>query len=61
MMGDNDEMKPLTTLDLFAGAGGITEGFRQAGFSCVFANDFNPNAVATFQLNHPETEATCGP
>ncbi len=54
-------MKPLTTLDLFAGAGGITEGFRQAGFSCVFANDFNPNAVATFRLNHPATDATCGP
>jgi len=54
-------MDPLTTLDLFAGAGGIAEGFRQAGFRCLYANDFNPNAVATFQLNHPETFAACGP
>ena len=50
-------MDNLLTLDLFAGAGGITEGFRQAGYKCVFANDFNPNAVKTFQKNHPGTEA----
>lgn len=49
------------TLDLFAGAGGITEGFRQAGFKCVFANDFNKDACATFALNHPNTPVACGP
>lgn len=54
-------MDSLSTLDLFAGAGGIAEGFRQAGFRCLYANDFNPSAVATFQLNHPETLAACGP
>ena len=54
-------MNPLNTIDLFAGAGGITEGFRQAGFNCLFANDFNANAVETFKLNHPNTWATCGP
>jgi DNA (cytosine-5)-methyltransferase 1 len=54
-------MRKLTTVDLFAGAGGITEGFRQAGFQCLFANDFNPFAVETFKLNHPEAEVVCGP
>lgn len=54
-------MIPLNTIDLFAGAGGITEGFRQAGFNCLFANDFNASAVETFKLNHPDTWATCGP
>ncbi|MBC8095856.1 MAG: DNA cytosine methyltransferase [Akkermansiaceae bacterium] len=54
-------MDHFNTIDLFAGAGGITEGFRQAGFNCLFANDFNANAVETFKLNHPETWATCGP
>lgn len=54
-------MRQLTTVDLFAGAGGITEGFRQAGFHCLFANDFNPLAVETFKLNHPTAEVVCGP
>jgi DNA (cytosine-5)-methyltransferase 1 len=54
-------MNQLNTIDLFAGAGGITEGFRQAGFNCLFANDFNANAIETFKLNHPETWVTCGP
>ena len=52
-------MSPLTTIDLFCGAGGITEGFRQAGFRCLFANDFNTYAVETFRLNHPEARAEC--
>jgi DNA (cytosine-5)-methyltransferase 1 len=50
-----------TTIDLFCGAGGITEGFRQAGFRCLFANDFNANAIETFRLNHPEAQAECRP
>lgn len=54
-------MNTLSTIDLFAGAGGITEGFRQAGFHCLFSNDFNSSAVETFRLNHPDTLATCGP
>jgi len=54
-------MTNLKTIDLFAGAGGITEGFRQAGASCVFANDFNPYACETFRHNHPGVEMICGP
>ena len=54
-------MTPFTTIDLFAGAGGITEGFRQAGANCVFANDFNPHACETFRLNHPGIDVEAGP
>ena len=54
-------MIPFKSIDLFAGAGGLTEGFRQAGFECLYSNDFNENAVATFRLNHPSTLSTCGP
>jgi DNA (cytosine-5)-methyltransferase 1 len=54
-------MRPYKTIDLFAGAGGITEGFKQAGFECLFANDFNPSAVETFKINHPGSTAICGP
>lgn len=51
----------LLTIDLFAGAGGITEGFRQAGYRSVFANDFNEHACTTFRHNHPDTEVVVGP
>jgi DNA (cytosine-5)-methyltransferase 1 len=44
-----------TTIDLFCGAGGITEGFRQAGYRCLYGNDCMPDAMRTFALNHPET------
>lgn len=43
----------FTTIDLFCGAGGITEGFRRAGFLCLYANDHSPTAIETFRLNHP--------
>lgn len=46
-----------TSLDLFCGAGGITEGFRRAGFQCLYANDINDWAVQTFRANHPSTLA----
>ena len=39
-------------LDLFCGAGGLSEGLRQAGFHTVAANDFDPWAGATFRANH---------
>lgn len=51
----------VTTIDLFAGAGGITEGFRQAGARCLFANDFNADAVRTFRRNHPGTDVVAKP
>ena len=51
---------PLS-IDLFCGAGGITEGFRRAGFSCLFANDVDPDAARTFRHNHPMAEVVEGP
>ncbi len=53
-------MSKIKTIDLFAGAGGITEGFRQAGAVCIYANDFNPYACETFRRNHPGVEMVCG-
>jgi len=49
--------RPLTTIDLFCGAGGITQGFRRAGFRCLYANDINRWAIETFRANHPDTRA----
>jgi DNA (cytosine-5)-methyltransferase 1 len=51
---------PLS-IDLFCGAGGITEGFRRAGFACIFANDIDSDAVKTFRRNHPAAEVVEGP
>lgn len=45
---------PLSTIDLFCGAGGITEGFRETGYRCLYGNDCMPEAVETFSANHPE-------
>jgi DNA (cytosine-5)-methyltransferase 1 len=47
----------LTAIDLFCGAGGITEGFRRAGFTCLYGNDVNEFAIATFARNHPDAWA----
>lgn len=40
-----------TAVSLFAGAGGMDLGFIQAGFDIVWANDFNADAVRTYQQN----------
>ncbi len=52
-------MTNMTTLDLFCGAGGITEGFRRAGFECLYGNDFSIDAISTFRKNHPRAEGVC--
>ena len=46
--------EPLTVADFFCGAGGFSEGFRQAGFKIVFALDNWDPARQTHKLNHPD-------
>jgi DNA (cytosine-5)-methyltransferase 1 len=50
----------LTVVDLFAGAGGISEGFRQAGFDVRGGLDSDPDAAATYALNFPEAATISG-
>jgi DNA (cytosine-5)-methyltransferase 1 len=47
-------------VDLFAGAGGLAEGFRQAGFAIAAGTDIDPDACATFALNFPEADTIWG-
>ena len=44
-------MKP-SAIDLFCGAGGVSEGLRQAGFKVVGAVDFDATACSAYRLNH---------
>lgn len=46
----NTNLKP-TVISIFAGCGGSSLGYKQAGFRELLAIDFNHNAVETFRLN----------
>lgn len=44
------------SLDLFAGAGGLSEGLREAGFTSLYANEISPRYAQTYAINHPNTQ-----
>ncbi|XP_045807951.1 DNA (cytosine-5)-methyltransferase 1-like [Trifolium pratense] len=47
--------KCLATLDIFAGCGGLSEGFRQSGVSSTkWAIEYEEPAANAFKANHPE-------
>lgn len=52
----------IRVLDLFAGAGGLSEGFRTGDprFQTVCAVEMEPRAAATYQANHPEAHVYPG-
>ena len=53
--------KKFTAVDLFCGAGGLSEGFRQAGFQVLAGQDSDHAAGATFAATHPEARFIAGP
>ena len=50
----------LNVLDVFCGAGGFSEGFRQAGFRIAAGTDVDPDACATYTYNFPDAVTVCG-
>ncbi len=58
-MGSNQQTDQLSAVSLFTGAGGMDLGMIGAGFSTLWANDFDPVACATYRLNNENT-IRCG-
>jgi DNA (cytosine-5)-methyltransferase 1 len=53
--------KAKTAIDLFCGAGGLSEGFRQAGFHVLAGQDYDEIAGRTFAATHREATFIGGP
>lgn len=49
-----------TVVDLFCGAGGLSEGFRRAGYRVAAGADNDPDAIATYAQNFPAATALLG-
>jgi DNA (cytosine-5)-methyltransferase 1 len=43
-----------TVVDFFCGAGGLSYGFKRAGYKILLANDIQDVCCATYRYNHPE-------
>lgn len=57
-MIEGDTNRPIA-VDLFAGAGGLSLGFEQAGFDVAVAVEFDPIHAAIHELNFPYTTVIC--
>jgi DNA (cytosine-5)-methyltransferase 1 len=49
----------MNVLDLFSGCGGISLGFKLAGFNISGGIDIDPDSIKTFQRNFPKSKAIC--
>jgi len=46
---NKNQLKPLNFIDVFSGAGGLSNGLEQAGLKCLLGIDFDKNAIENFQ------------
>jgi len=49
-------LKSLKALDFFCCAGGMTEGFENAGINVVAGIDIDPDCKETYEENHPNSK-----
>ncbi len=44
----------FTSIDLFSGVGGLTQGMIKAGFKVIAAIELDKNAAEAYRMNHPD-------
>lgn len=49
----------FNVLDLFSGCGGLSYGFKSAGYNIVVGIDTDKKALDTFEFNHKGTKTIC--
>jgi DNA (cytosine-5)-methyltransferase 1 len=50
-----EKYNKLSMIDLFAGAGGLSEGLRESGFHSLYANEIKQQYSKTYAANHKNT------
>lgn len=54
------EHKKLNIIDLFAGCGGLSKGFKDSGFNTLFAIEKDDWASETYSYNNPDVKVITG-
>ncbi len=52
---NTEHQKPLTVIDVFSGAGGLSLGFEHAGYDIALANEIDSQIALTYRCNHKKT------